>query len=444
MRNPYVEVFRSYIRHLLSSWMPFSYALMALILIVTSFLAREMRSMSPFIGMEAIFVAMVLWAHFQEQMVSDRRKLWPKYARPHIVISTAISGAFIIGWPMAVSVAHGMNPAGLLALTTSIFASCGWFAATGYVPILILAIALQMVTMQSAAAEIVLGGRYEYPLGGVAAVALVASVLAAAWMLRLTGNDAVLTRRIQLDTWSLKPRMTGEVNRTWSQQRRLFWPSSRIYIPANTGLWERARRWRALNQGTVKLVWLPGAAMVGTLMLLGGIGRAEVQSILISPVDVWIGIMPVLMIAVSWLNFWRFLETDSLKPMDRRSFLQEIGLAITVQTLQGWSIFAGLFVLLEAWINPRVDVASLMAGLFLWLGATACGLAVAFWLMLYRSGAFILVISITVTSIVAVILFEAARSGGQPVMIMGAVVFLWLGILIARAAYRKWLVTELG
>ena len=199
--------------------------------------------------------------------------------------------------------------------------------------------------------------------------------------------------------------MTGEVNRTWSQQSGLFRQSSRIYIPTDDGLWERARRWRSLNRITVKPTLFLATLVVVIILFSGGFERAGVKGLLITPVSVWVVIMPPLLFPQSWWNLWRFLETDSLKPMDRRSFLQEIGLAIAVQTLETWCIFAGLFVLLIAWGNQwHVDVGSLMTLLAISLGTTACGLATAFWLMRYRSPYLMMFLIMAPTSIVGAVI----------------------------------------
>jgi hypothetical protein len=172
-------------------------------------------------------------------------------------------------------------------------------------------------------------------------------------------------------------------------------------------------------------------------------------------VSVLFVILPPLMFPLTWLNFWRFLETDSLKPMDRRSFLQEIGLAIAVQTLETWCIFAGLFVILIAWGNQwHFNVTHLAALLTLSLGMTACGLATAFWLTRHRSpylmmfSSFMMLSIIAPTSILGGVMAGASvysvTADSRPYMIIGAVVLLWLGVLITRSAYHKWLVTELG
>ena len=246
MGNSYVEVSRTYIRRLFSSWMVVLCTVVTLAMIAMSLIPRHARtlpgspSISIFIGMAVLFMALVLWAHFHEQVASDRRTIWPNYVRPHVVVFTTVAIAFAVGWPIAVNLLHDVGSVGLLALTTSIFALVGWYAATAWAPILVLAIAMQLAMMLPTAAEIVLGEKYEQLQGGVVVVALVASVSAAFRMLRMRENDAGYGAAIRFDTWSLRPRMTGDVNRAWSQQRGLFWRQRRVYIPTGNGIWECA------------------------------------------------------------------------------------------------------------------------------------------------------------------------------------------------------------
>ena len=128
-------------------------------------------------------------------MVSDRRKLWPNYARPHVVVFAAISAVFIIGWPMAVSVSHGMNSAGLLALIDGHFRVVRLVRGDGLCADSHTRDHVELVTMQSAAGRDRVSeddmniSWAEFCRGCARGVGVGRS-----WMLRLTGNDAVLTR----------------------------------------------------------------------------------------------------------------------------------------------------------------------------------------------------------------------------------------------------------
>jgi hypothetical protein len=110
MRNAYLEVFRTYIRRLLSSWIAILWTFVSLMGILESLAVpvtsrREMPAMLS--AMSVLFMSMLLWIHFREQMASDRRALWPNYARPHVVVFAAIAAVFFIGWPLTVIVLYG-------------------------------------------------------------------------------------------------------------------------------------------------------------------------------------------------------------------------------------------------------------------------------------------------------------------------------------------------
>ena len=121
MGNSYVEVSRTYIRRLFSSWMVVLCTVVTLAMIAMSLIPRHARtlpgspSISIFIGMAVLFMALVLWAHFHEQVASDRRTIWPNYVRPHVVVFTTVAIAFAVGWPIAVNLLHDVGSVGLLA-----------------------------------------------------------------------------------------------------------------------------------------------------------------------------------------------------------------------------------------------------------------------------------------------------------------------------------------
>jgi len=452
MRNPYVEVSRTYIQRLLSSWIAILWTFVAFTMFLESLVisATPGRETTAMLGaMSDLFMAMLLWIHFREQVASDRKRLWPNYARPHVVVFIAISAVFFVGWPLMLIVLHGAPFIGLLAISTGIFALVGWCASTVSIVFGALAVMAELAMSVPEIGNAVFRERHEHLLIGIAVVSIVASALAVLRMLRSTGNDAGYGDGLQFDAWSYKPRMTGEINRAWSQQSGLFRPNSRIYIPTGVGLWERARRWRSLNRITVKPTLFLATLLFGVLWVAGGFERTGVKDLLIKPVSVWVVIMPPLLLPQSWLGFWRFLETDCLKPIDRGSFFQEIGLAIAVQALETWCIFAGLYILLIAWGNQwHLNVTQLAALLALSLGITACGLAAAFEFMRYRSPYIMIFSAIAMVPILGGVMAGTsvyfAWADSRPYMVIGAVVFIWLGVLVTRNAYRKWLVTELG
>ena len=147
MRNPYVEVSRTYIQRLLSSWITILWTFVAFTMFLESLVisatpGRETPAM--LCAMSDLFMAMLLWIHFREQVASDRRTLWPNYARPHVVVFTAIAAVFFIGWPLTVVVMHGARFLGLLVISTGIFALVGWCVATASIAFGALAIMVEL------------------------------------------------------------------------------------------------------------------------------------------------------------------------------------------------------------------------------------------------------------------------------------------------------------
>jgi hypothetical protein len=393
--------------------------------------------------------AQILWGHFQEQMAGYQRTLWPNYLRPHATVFISFAFGLTVGWPIVVDIVHGSRSLGLMALSVTIFSLVGCYAAMGWLIPFVVAVIAMLAMNFDAVSGLVFGGGHEKILAGVIALGL--SVLTGA-IVHLLGSPKTKPggAPIRLDAYSLRPRMTGEVNRAWAEQRRLFWPTSRVYLPANSGLWERARRWRSLNQFTAKMSLFIGAVLAAILFfLLVAFGRERSNEQWLASSVMYIAIIPSLMFPQSWLNLWRFLEADILRPLDRQSFFQEIGLAIAVQTLQFWGISAALIVVLCGWMNRwHFDVTALGALLALFFGAAALGLAIAFWLMRYRSPTLSMWSLMLLAAFLGVVIARngqyLSREESSSYMVIGALVLAGLAALITRSAYHRWLMVELG
>jgi hypothetical protein len=161
---------------------------------------------------------------------------------------------------------------------------------------------------------------------------------------------------------------------------------------------------------------------------------------------IWLIMMPPLSVGQSWLQQWRFLECESLKPLRRADFLKEIGVAIAIELFQAWAVFATAYVVLARLLSP-VDASNLATVVVGSFATQILMLGVLIWSLRHRSpGRFMLatcaafVAPALAIGLVTLPPFEHYRSSAVALTVLLAAV----GVLIGRAGCRRWLDTELG
>jgi hypothetical protein len=464
MRNAYIEVLRSYWGKADSSWNNGIWVVGGLCMMVGSFgmgahavFLDSTRSPSTFI-MGLTFVGMFLWNHFRDLAVNPARRLSPGSVAPNLSTFAALSSILIILWPAMLSPTLTQALA-IIALATA------WFAVFGFLT-LTMSMILSVLSMipylwfsfgpLSGNMRAFLGGNEPGLATGIIAVSVVVIAIEAICMIRMTEDNPRFSSRWQLDTWSLKPRMTGEVNRVWSETRKsqpLGWPSlgTSVFIPTKSTVWQRARRWRTLTSGLLKgPVLVMGMLVVS--FLLPWRGNPIHPSQWLSPslffAAALLNVVPLVSVSQMWLNQWRFLETELLRPMDRGGFLRDLGLAVAIDMVRCWAVSAAaLCVLLIVMFGTSIDRTGLVFGtlasgflLVVEYGAVIC-------LMSCRSPTFNIFGCLgMMIFVIPIIMCSFAPNLGpyRAIALAVALVLAVLGIFVIQSAHRTWMETELG
>jgi hypothetical protein len=371
--------------------------------------------------------------------------------------------ALVIAWPGILSWSGTGSWLALAAVAGAIFGFLGLCVASLSVVVSLLGLGLFLWAMlglvESGLMKTFLNGSHPAMAIGVLCAATGAAVLAIVRILCLTEEDAAYHRKLQLDTWTVQPRVTGEVNRAWAEAKRtgLFgWPGSRarIVIPTTHALWDCSRRWRCLTAGSLPVLGI-GAVIWILCTWLPVLQAPDSNSGAVVPMFLIMSMMPALVVSQMWFRQWRFLETESLRPIDRGRFLSEIGMALAINVAQCWGVFAAAVVVRATVLNRfHFDSAALAEALCAsaLVQVFLCGVIV--WLMRYRSPGMTigvggsLAVLVTIPTVILACpkgIYEPARLAdyGVAALVVSGVLAL-LGLLIARDARRRWLVTELG
>jgi hypothetical protein len=489
MRNPIVAVLRIYYARATSSWRASTFTLIAGVLlgcalagsIITAINpnANHGRAISSIWVMTTIglgYLSFVLWMQFRDLIVGESGRLWPAYRAPNVVVFAWLSTILFGVVPGAMSVLTNMNSPGLLVLAMVLFAANGWRMATRSVVVQVACIGVltsAWFAVFESSDNIAFNPSYPVALA-VILVSIATAVAACVKMSRLTDDDPSFRSRRPWIPDIVRPRMTGDLNRVWSdaQRTKLFaWPGRghQAYIPQSDGLWQGARRWRSLNSGFVVLMVHVAAMMTAIgiaqriwllrdqskwhalvlkyphLVATRGPMNPQIGSV---PLAIWLAIFPISFVAQTWIAQWRFLELESLRPIARDRFIQQVGIAIGIQMFQAWFVFASALILEAIVVDSQpVDVNGMMTLVAGSLGVLVFGYGLVVWSLRYRASA-----------TAAVILCSGATAALMGIMIFGIntvtpisayigilpVLLLASGLYLARTAYRRWLVADLG
>lgn len=466
MRNPIFEVTRTYWRRSISSWVAML-AVFPPLVIPGAFLMEPRTWGNDLNQVFAIltYYSLLLWLHFREQVLNERRLLWPHGARPHVVVFSILATLILLlpqailfhdpaqigrmmdyyGWPKGLWNLW-QSVAVILAFTSLSMAVVGLWVLTG--SRLLLALGIFFATIHVTDHKFLGSLFWKFPTvaQGVLLVSLITIVLTVRRMIRLTEDDAAYHGRPWMTLRTLRPRMTGEGNRAWTET---IVPKivARQASGESTGNDAResalagARRWLSAYPDSLLTIFFLAALLVGANRMLLREHLPPAVAFL------WSILLPVGIIHGAWLQRWRHLEVELLRPIDRPSYIKQLGVAMAINVLQVWVIFATA-ILIDALIPSRQPIAwtPLIISLGASLALQTLGFGVVIWMMRYRS--LILVTGSIVAQVAiagAILSFINAREKPYPFSALAAALALGaIGVFIVRDAYRRWLVMELG
>jgi hypothetical protein len=422
MNNAYVEVLRSYPRRAYSSFSTgFSVTVSLLVIALTSLHYSDKHASLVFILFAITFAGDFPWRHLREQLAQTRRHLAPHFLKPHLAAFALVSGLFVIAAPAWMSFSSGHFSLGPTAAVMAIYAMIGWSTFFPQPASSVLSMAGWMcLIFQGDRPAIIafLTGGYERLASWMFVAAAGATILA---VVRLC--------RVREDVRK-KPRWDG---------RR-----GGIRIPPGAGFWARAYAWSQVGGGlVVKSLLIVAVMMVVAACILSRYLPRDVP--IIPFLAVWPEFICTVIIPMSWMGVWRNLAGDSLRPIDRRSFLREIGAALAIQYAQGWAIFSTTAIIVCCLCRHDFLSGHMVATLLISsLALQVFNFAACVWLLQWRSPG--LLTGFVYVMGIVVLPFAMLVGQDNPLSALGAgaVVLGAIGVYIAAEAWHCWQTTELG
>lgn len=456
MPNPYLEVFKSYFRRLISSWVGICVMLGSIGWIVGSLQLRSAHPLTAEMGpitfftMGVCFSAWLLWLHFRELVVNQSLQLVPRAITPNVSIFAALAGIVAICWPMLVrtTLAKGLALAAI---------SLGWFALAGWVMYVGSAVLFVITFGFYFWFDFFLCAPFDKPLLGfleanhsmatviLFATALVALAAVIYLMTHLTEDNLRFSGAYAGNAPLIRARVTGESNQSWKRQRGMDlnqWIAQKhsVFIPRDDHFRSRVGRWRQLTRGGVFFALFFVLVVVTVQVQVGR--NTQAHDGIFMQTALWVFMMPPFFVLQSWLQQWKFLEAESLRPIGRSTFLSEIAGAIALDLLQSSIIFL-LGPIIAALLIPGCIIPWEFFPVF--LAALLFNYALILWLLRWRVMNMVLagVLICMLTEMPLVISLNFHFQYDWPAL-AGAAALLLLAAILWSHLRRQWPITELG
>jgi hypothetical protein len=455
MTNPYVQVALTYIRRPFSS---FDASLMFFACLgMTTIVLRSSSDghvwPSALIVLPFVFVPVAM--HIKEQFASPRAHLTPGFRRAHLVVAAASASVLAILLPAWWSWVAGVHSIGLVAVAVCLFGITFWYVlvqSRWLNWLLTAAWCFAMLSHQDHGGVLdqLVSGHSEPQCVGWLVVGVLIAVLGAVRLARLSEDMPEYHRRIRTRRGA-KDQMTGQRPvddgmaprglKDWFVERHMD-ALTRYAAHASASWWSRACRWQAgITFGWAVWFWGLGAVIFYQIVFWR---ERPADVMLLCPGLVF---APAFITATQWTRRASALAYELLMPVKRASYLLQLGTAAALSQLQLWGAISislliwRLLAVREA--APLIAVANILviSGLCqVWL----FGMVV--FLSLYDDLFPNVVVGAVAVVIPICLVFwpgESMATEWQFTIWLVAGLFAMLGLLLAWAAYRRWLVADL-
>ncbi len=417
--------------------------------------SRNVGALLPMIFFQA-YVGFFVGAHLKQQFANPRARLLPGFAGPHLIVAMTFFGA-IVSWSVLPALrGYGISLLGMSAITLHLGAlglRLGCSPHPAGIAAFILTIGLPMTAVGRAlVAEIATGAEPILALSLISAH-MASLVLMLNHLVGMNEDDPDYSKVQSLNAFDMRASTQRNFQRNVSMSGN--WMLSALALSA-TGQLERATsvpvttsRQRSVlfglgdNWPTPFLMNLMIIVLMEVLLLLMG-GRNSIQTpehfraallmpVVISLAVVWGQWMP-------WMQRWPRLGYESLRPVSRREWAWENGLAIAKSILLNHAVVALLQVLIVAVFLPKFLTEPSLWETLIWItGCQVLLFGICAWTTSY--GSLLLASSVTGACfpvLLAPLHFQQLSGWGIPLRLGVSVVLALIGIAISRFAFKRW------
>ncbi len=475
--NPYVQVALTYLRRPFSSPQGWAVSVLFLIMCIGFFpipLSGDRHDIAAAPIRMPLMLAMALFAmftlHVKSQFADSRARLTPGFHRVHATVAATIALLLVVLPPTVLIWLADLRSVGLVALMVFLFGAILCFVAL-HSRLWSWLIVLGCFATYTESARILLwqllSGKVE--AGAFALLALGAAIaLLGGIRLVCLNEDMPAYHPLMRAGWARQYQTSAEVlagagilplalRERFMENNMARWTNHARR--ASTSRWSAVCRWRVgMPNGWTS--WLFGVGVVLAVQFAAWIaagGRPEPSAFFWLTFVVWLIACPSFM-SLSQLERQNYpLGYEIMLPVDRRTYLKQVGMAVAISCLRKWGGMYAAFMLWWIMAAPEplrfgLVVNVLACSALAQVGLFGIGLCVT-WLAKRDSSSQIMVplvvgaiwgVFILPIIMVGFMLNESPLPGlGNFLLpLAGAALFAMFGLLLTWLVYRRWLVAD--
>jgi hypothetical protein len=452
MRDPYSEVLRGHWLNIPTIWR-WSTALILLVLAIAVLLfPPDMRGSfcMEWALVTVTVVGILLWFKLRAALMAARSAVYPSPVLPIVAVFVALAIVLVIVIPFLTALFVDSNLRVTLAAVILLFAVGGWWATTLWTWLMLLeqAICFSGCWMfQEGKTNALSGGKWEGLVWSVMAGGLAAVIANVVALCKLREESRWFKRKLQTGAGEARARMTGQSNEQWESRGfdlLAIWLPRKIGAAGAKGAVALGREWSRLGRGTIGFLLVTAIVVFFAQLILL---RYQPQVLAVSGYILFIYavFVPVAVTMNTWLSMWKYLEAESLRPLKRMDFLRGMGVAVGLNCIAAWIIYAGMFA--GWWVldgrniyDPSQFLLRLLATLAMQFPLAAVGI----WLMRFRSQTWMTLGYLPAYLLCPLPLLVFPLHAPSEIGEAAFAVLIGLGIAVFVDAIRRWRTVELG
>jgi len=467
--NPYVQVALTYLRRPFSSWKLGIISVFFVGTFVAFSLAGRAAGMKDPVFLHlmllfSLFLALAL--HMKGQFVDSRAPLMPGFRRVHATVAALVTLIVTVILPTGLSWFMGWHCLGFVAVVTLLFGTILWVIvkdATWTIFAIMFGWAAFCNTQAGPAYfQELLAGKNDSQAVAILALGTLITLLAGTSLVRLNREMLTYDSTLRWDwDWSQKTRQgwSGDGRilpglRDWLREREMT-RLARLARGASESRWSRICRWQVgMVAGWSLWFWILGIPIY-VQALNWWIVRTtpKATAVMVNITSLALTFAPAMIAAVGVLQWRTFkLGHESLLPVDRKSYLRQLGTAAALSHVQLWTGMSAALALWWLLVGSRPLQLALLGGVLAFSAAFQIMVfGAVVWIARYRSAArwAIGLMTMFFGAFVAFALqfVQTRRSAPSPGQLLHEALWIAgivavLGLLITFDAYRRWLVTD--
>jgi hypothetical protein len=466
VNNPYIQVALTYFRRLFSSvrvgFMTLLFLVMTFSAIIGARSAHQFWNglfVLFFYGFAVIFY--VIPIHIKEQFANSRAHLLPNFRKAHIVVAGAVAFVVAVLLPAAASLWLRLHSIGLLAFMVFWF---GWiclavlFQKNWQMGVIVVAF-FAVIFGGGSFMEQWCSGKFELQALGLLAIGLAIIVYCGVRLCRLNEDMPEYHLRLYKTAYSGKSQNWPGMQFAPGSFRDRLWVNQMAGLIRHAqhspnSLWSRICRWQ-IGMQTVRQTLLFCVCFFLYLFFFRIFFIANPnnqKASLIGMIKLFLTMIPTMVVwTVVWRRRTQSMYYEMLLPVDRATYLKQVGMAAALSQLQVWVVFGITGVLWQQIAEPQSTSAM--------INALACSFlcqiglfGLAAWLVRLGNVTLLLAIVVVVTQIIVLgplLFFITMRNppswvSSPQTILLAATGFAAFGLLAAWDGYRRWLVADVA